>query len=192
MSYGDTRQTLRTYREKIEALRREMRDVQAKVEPEVVEDYEFVTPHGPIRLSQLFGDKSDLFVVHNMGTKCSSCTMWADGFNGVYPHLAERAAFVVISSDPPDVQRRFAGDRGWRFPMASSQNSSFHVDMGMSDAGEPVWPGISAFQKRDGRIVRVSDAELGPGDDFCVVYHFLDLLPEGVASFRPKFRYHAA
>jgi predicted dithiol-disulfide oxidoreductase (DUF899 family) len=50
-------------------------------------------------------------------------------------------------------------------------------------------PGISVF-KRDGeRILRVSDQQLGPGDDFCSVYHFLDMLPEGATGWRPKFSY---
>ena len=29
----------------------------------------------------------------------------------------------------------------------------------------------------------------GPGDDFCTVYHFFDMLPAGTDSFRPKFQY---
>jgi predicted dithiol-disulfide oxidoreductase (DUF899 family) len=50
-------------------------------------------------------------------------------------------------------------------------------------------PGISVF-KRDGkRIVRVSDARFEPGDDFCTLWHILDLVPEGVADWSPKFIY---
>ena len=41
-------------------------------------------------------------------------------------------------------------------------------------------------------VVRVSDAELGPGDDFCSVWHLFDLLPEGAAGWRPQFRYASA
>ncbi|MFX8887250.1 DUF899 family protein, partial [Acinetobacter baumannii] len=50
-----------------------------------------------VRLSDLFGNKSDLILVHNMGTGCSHCTMWADGFTGLVPHLQDRSAFVVCS-----------------------------------------------------------------------------------------------
>ena len=45
-------------------------------------------------LSSLFGDRGGLIVVHNMGRDCSYCTMWADGFTGLLPHLESRAAFV--------------------------------------------------------------------------------------------------
>ena len=77
---------------------------------------------------------SDLFVIHNMGRSCPNCTLWADGFNGIYPHIADRAAFVVASPDPPDVQQSFAASRGWRFPMVSHQGSSFAADMGYRSA----------------------------------------------------------
>ena len=189
MNYAATRERLRGYRSRIAELRKEMRETQAAVEPEAVQDYVFSTPGGNVRLSQLFADKRDLFVIFNMGTKCPSCTMWADGFNGVYQHLSERASFVLISADAPGVQRKFAGDRGWRFPMVSCQGTTFSADMGHSSAEEPVSPGITAFQRRGDEIVRVSDAEFGPYDDFCTVYHFMDLLPDGANGFRPKFRY---
>ena len=40
--------------------------------------------------------KRDLIVIHNMGASCPYCTLWADGFNGIYDHLADRAAFVAL------------------------------------------------------------------------------------------------
>ena len=104
-------------------------------------------------------------------------------------HLAERAAFVLVSGDAPSVQRKFAADRGWRFPMVSCQGNTFSADMGHSSPDEPVSPGVTVFQRRGDEIVRVSDAEFGPFDDFCTVYHFIDLLPDGTNGFRPRFRY---
>jgi predicted dithiol-disulfide oxidoreductase (DUF899 family) len=104
MNYRDTAAKLAAYRGEIARLRRKMREAQASVEPEPVRDYEFATLEGPVRLSQLFGPKRDLFVIHNMGRSCPHCTLWADGFNGIYPHIADRAAFVIASPDPPDVQ----------------------------------------------------------------------------------------
>ncbi len=178
MNYAATRERLREYRAKIAGLRSEMRATQAAVEPETVRNYVFTTPAGEVRLSQLFADKPDLFVIHNMGTTCPSCTMWADGFNGVYQHLSDRAAFVVISGDAPSVQRRFAADRGWRFPMASCQDNSFSADMGFSSPEERVSPGVSVFRRNGDQIVRVSDAEFDDHDDFCAVWHFMDLLPD--------------
>ena len=196
-AYAETTTALAAKRQEIAALHAEMRELQAKIEPQPVEDYVFAGPGGPVKLSELFGDKKDLFVIHNMGTTCRYCTLWADGFNGVYDHLADRAAFVLATPNPPEAQQQFARARGWRFPMVSHAGNTFAMDMGYrlekgDDFGENTsrWvPGVSAFQKRGGDIVRVSDTDLGPRDDFCVVWHLLDLLPESDAGWEPKFRY---
>jgi predicted dithiol-disulfide oxidoreductase (DUF899 family) len=188
MSYTDTTKKLAAYRQEIAALREKMRTLQASVEPERVQDYELATSDGRVRLSNLFADKADLFVVHNMGTSCPYCTLWADGFNGIYDHLANRAAFVVSSPDTPVVQQRFAAARSWRFPMVSHAGSTFAADMGYRS--ERGWmPGISVFKKNGDGVVRVSDSSLHPGDDFCALWHILDLLPEGPADWQPQFKY---
>jgi predicted dithiol-disulfide oxidoreductase (DUF899 family) len=189
MQYQDTTQKLASYRKEIEALRAKMRSLQQDVEPEAVDDYEFIGQDGPVRLSQLFGDKDTLITIHNMGQSCPACTMWADGYNGLTPHLNSRAAFVITTPDDPETQAEFAKSRGWRFRMVSHQGSNFAADMGYRGDEGGWWPGISVFQKKDGRIVRVSDQRLGPGDDFCSVYHFLDMIPDGRDGFRPKFSY---
>jgi predicted dithiol-disulfide oxidoreductase (DUF899 family) len=74
MSYHDDAATLAAYRAQIAELRARMREVQASIEPEPVQDYDFVTPKGMVSLSGLFGDKSDLIVILNMGKACPSCT----------------------------------------------------------------------------------------------------------------------
>jgi hypothetical protein len=44
--------------------------------------------------------------------------------------------------------------------------------------------------RRDGnRIVRVSDTVFEPFDDFCIVYHLLDLFPDGDPDWEPSFSY---
>jgi predicted dithiol-disulfide oxidoreductase (DUF899 family) len=193
MTYADTMSTLKAKRETLLTLHEEIRALQKTVEPQPVEDYTFQGWDGAVKLSDLFGDKRDLLVIHNMGTSCPACTMWADGFNGVYDHLANRAAFVLATPNTPDVQKQFAKRRGWRFPMVSHAGTSFAKDMGYweagKDGGDSWWPGVSAFQRRDGGVVRVSDTDLGPHDDFCSVWHFFDMLPEGADGWRPKFKY---
>jgi predicted dithiol-disulfide oxidoreductase (DUF899 family) len=177
------------YRGRISSIREEMRKVQAEMQPQQVEDYIFQTATGEVRLSELFGDKNDLFIVHNMGTSCAYCTLWADGYNGIYPHLADRAAFVVSSPDAPKVQAAFAAKRGWAFPMVSHKGSTFAADMGYAGAKGGFMPGLSVFQKQGGHAVRVSDTQLGPGDDFCALWHILDMLPAGPDGWQPKFDY---
>jgi len=189
MSYRDGAAALAAYRGQIADLRRKMRDVQALIEPEEVEDYEFATQNGPVRLSSLFGEKRDLIVILNMGTSCPSCTLWADGYSGLYPHIADRAAFAVSSPDVPKVQQRFAAGRGWRFPMVSHAGTSFAGDMCYRSEGGGYRPGISVFRRDGARVIRVSDTGLQPGDDFCALWHFLDMLPEGPDGWRPLFSY---
>lgn len=185
MLYHDASEKIAAYRSQIAALRKEMRALQADREPEAVRDYAFASVAGPVHLSELFGDRDDLIVIHNMGRSCGYCTLWADGFNGVYDHLNDRAAFVVTSPDAPEVQRAFAESRGWRFPMVSHQGTSFAADMGYR--GKQSWmPGISIFRRDGGQIVRVSDTGFSPGDYFCAVWHILDLFPEGAAGWGPK------
>jgi predicted dithiol-disulfide oxidoreductase (DUF899 family) len=118
-TYKKTTERLAGYRLEIAALRDKMRELQQTVEPEEVADYVLTGADGPVRLSALFGGKDTLFVIHNMGKTCPACTMWADGYNGVVPHLESRAAFVVTSPDDPATQAAFAASRGWRFHMVS-------------------------------------------------------------------------
>ena len=189
MGYEQTREQLMGFHKQISEIREQMKEVQANIEPQPVDDYEFQTPDGPVSLSDLFGDKKDLIVIHNMGAGCRYCTLWADGFNGVYDHLANRAAFVISSPDTADNQKKFAQSRGWRFPMVSHEGNNFAADMGYT--GEHGFePGISVFQKKDGKVVRVSDSPMGPYDDFCSVWHFLSMIPEGPDGWQPQYKYN--
>ncbi|MFN0303150.1 MAG: DUF899 family protein [Burkholderiales bacterium] len=188
MKYQESTVEIGKLRDQIATLRKRMHSVQAQIEPQAVQDYTFASTGGSVRLSELFGDKDDLFVIHNMGAGCPYCTMWADGFNGVLDHLENRAAFVVSSPDSPDAQQKFKASRGWRFRMVSHQGSTFAIDMGYK--GDASWtPGVSVFKRRNGTILRVSDAPFAPGDDFCAAWHLFDLIPEGPADWSPKFRY---
>ena len=154
-----------------------------------VTDYVLASQDGPVKLSDLFRGKPDLIVIHNMGKGCRYCTLWADGFNGVWKHIADRAGFVVCSPDSPETQREFAKSRGWQFPMISGSGSSFIQDMGFR--GEKSWnPGVSTFQRTpNGGIVRVARAEFGPFDPFCGVWHLIALLGDGVQKWEPKYQY---
>jgi predicted dithiol-disulfide oxidoreductase (DUF899 family) len=188
VSYQETVVQLKDYRRQLAEIKTQMRELQAAIEPEPVADYRFANASGTATLSELFGNKNELFVIHNMGKACAYCTLWADGFNGVQHHLRDRAAFVVSSPDSPEVQAEFARSRGWLFPMVSHQGNSFAEDMGYRQDGK-FWPGVSVFRKQGDGVVRISDAELGPDDEFCVVWSFLDLLGVGTDEWRPRYSY---
>ncbi len=188
MQYGTASARLSAYRKQIAGLRKKMQKLQGSAKPEPVDDYELATAKGAVSLSQLFGKKDYLFVIHNMGAGCRYCTLWADGFNGLYPHLDNRAAFVVASPDEPKKQQKFKAARNWRFPMVSHAGTDFAADMGYQQNGHPM-PGVSVFTKRGKKIYRVSDTGFGPGDDFCALWHFFDMLPKGAGDWQPQYKY---
>ena len=185
---AEIREQLEGYENEIRKIREKIRDIQTSREPEPIEDYRFESADGQVSLSELFGAKQTLFVIHNMGKSCSYCTLWADGFNGVVEHLENRAGFVVSSPDSVDVQTEFAASRGWRFRMVSTNKTTFAQDLGYRP--DDMWlPGVSVFKKGREGVVRVSDTAFGPGDDFCGLWHLFDLIPEGAGDWQPKFAY---
>jgi predicted dithiol-disulfide oxidoreductase (DUF899 family) len=192
MKFAESKASLATLHGQIVGIRKQMHKIRSEIEPQIVSDYPFDSARGKVKLSELFGAKSELFVVHNMGKNCPYCTLWADGYNGVYEHLADRAAFVVSSPDAPAIQSEFAKSRGWRFPMVSHQGTDFAADMGYRGPEGGYMPGVSVFQKKGDRILRVSESPFGPGDDFCALWHFFDLLPAGPGEWHPKYRYDRA
>ena len=191
MKYSDAKARLKALRGQIEGIRAEIRATSGEIEPEAVEDHVLENAAGPVRLSHLFGRKNELIVIHNMGAECAYCTLWADGYNGLYPYISSRAAFVIASPDAPARQQHFAHGRGWRFPMVSDANAVFAARMGYVTADGQCRPGISAFQRTKTGIVRVADVNSCPHDDFCALWHLFDLLPGGAESWRPRLKYGA-
>ena len=148
-----------------------------------------------VRLNDLFGDKNDLIVIHNMGKGCRYCTLWADEINGISKHLENRAALAVVSPNPPDVQKAFAESRGWRFKMLSDRDLDFSRDMGFSYEKEGknfAMPGYSTFHKEpDGSITRVGYDEFGPTDMYSGTWHFFELLKDGENGWEPQYTYES-
>lgn len=167
--------------------KKQLAEMKRNIEKERVENYVFSSFHrGRVSLAELFEDKNELFVVHNMGKSCSYCTMWADGFNSVYHHIRRKAAFVVSTPDEPEVQENFAAERSWTFPVVSTKGTSFKQDMGFV-LDEGFYPGVTVFSKDDqGVIYRHASSFFGPGDDFCSVWPLFDLLPSGYEAYKPS------
>ena len=178
----------------LQEAKRKMVEVSRRIGPERVEDYELQGREGSVRLSEMFGDKQDLILIHNMGSECPYCTMWADGFNGVLRHLQDRAGFVVVSPNNVDVQQAARAKRGWTFEMYSAEGTSFINDMGFESDGvsynSNAMPGVSTFRKNaDGTIDRIAKDFFGPGDLYCGVWHLFDLLADGVGDWEAKPEY---
>ena len=151
-------------------------------------DYDLETLAGKTTLRDLFGERERLLVIHNMGQGCRYCTLWADGFNGLLPHLESALAVVLASKDPPETQRRFAASRGWRFRMVSHGGGAYIREQGVFGEAEN-YPGAVLYERDGERILRKNACVFGPGDLYCAVWPLLGLAGLGSEDFTPQYRY---
>jgi predicted dithiol-disulfide oxidoreductase (DUF899 family) len=97
-------------------------------------EYRFETDGGSASLSDLFQGRSQLLVYHfmfglNYAAGCPSCSMIADGFNGVVVHLANHDVMLwAVSQAPLAKLQAYKRRMGWTFPWASSFASDFNAD----------------------------------------------------------------
>ena len=151
-------------------------------------DYKLQTLSGEVRLSELFAGHDKLLAIHNMGQRCRYCTLWADGINGFLPHLESTMAVALLSKDSPEVQRRFANSRGWRFRLASHLGGEYIREQTAME-GQDNMPGAVLYEKKDGKILRKNAAVFGPGDMFCSAWNFLAMAGLGGDTWTPQFSY---
>jgi predicted dithiol-disulfide oxidoreductase (DUF899 family) len=110
----------------------------------VEKEYRFDTDEGTRTLPELFDGRSQLLVYHFMfgpsyESGCPACTSMADTIEGVLPHLNARDLTVLLVSRAP-LERLQAYKRrmGWSIPWASSADSDFNFDFGVSHTPEQV------------------------------------------------------
>ena len=186
----DIEREIATLEQEATALRQRIDALHRRQPPLVLPKFTLHTMSGDTSLSSLFDGRDELIVIHNMGPKCSYCTLWADGFNGMVPHFESRAAFVVVNNETPEDQQDFAESRGWIFTMASAKGTNFNETLGFRTADGKMVPGVSVLKRReDGSVVRVTRDVFGPGDRFCGIWHLFGLLPGGAKGWSPKLRY---
>lgn len=156
-----------------------------------VEDYPLLQRDGSqVKLSDLFGDKNQLILVHNMGKSCPYCTLWADGFKGIYRYLESMAAFAVSLPDHPEVMDTFAKERDWQFTLVSTSICTLKKDLGFQLSDGSYYPGVSTLYKdADGIIWHVAKAFFGPGDDFCALWYLFDLLKFPDPDWEPRYQH---
>jgi predicted dithiol-disulfide oxidoreductase (DUF899 family) len=103
-------------------------------------DYRFDTDQGPASLADLFAGRSQLLIYHFMfgpgyTAGCPTCSATADSFNGVLPHLEARdITMICISHAPLEKLLAYRRRMGWSFNWASSLESDFNFDFGVSVA----------------------------------------------------------
>jgi predicted dithiol-disulfide oxidoreductase (DUF899 family) len=117
-------------------------------------DYSFDTEHGQHSLRDLFRGHSQLLVYHFMfgpdwSEGCPSCSSCADGFDGIRVHLEHHdVAFIAVSRAPLEKLIAYKQRMGWSFPWASSFQSDFNFDFGVSFTEDSVAPGAEYNYRR--------------------------------------------
>ncbi len=166
----------------------QLNDLRAKQPGKEVPNYTFSTISGEVTLLDLFGEQQQLLMIHNMGQACRYCTLWADGFNGLLPHLESVLSVVLVSKDTPALQRTFATSRGWRFNLASHSGGTYIREQTVL-AGSANMPGAVVYERHDDVILRKNACVFGPGDLYCAAWPLLALAGIGEAAWTPQFRY---
>ena len=183
-------QQIKELEKEIQNKKQDLAALRRKSAPRKVENYSFQNfKQNEVLFSNLFGEKKELLLIFNMGKSCRYCTLWADGFNGLTGHLENKASFVLVTPDNPEVAEEFATSRGWRFNIVSDSENTFRQDLGFRDE-KGVWPVVAVFTKdADDNISLRSSSILGPGDNYCVMWDLIDLLPEGTSNWEPQYSY---
>jgi predicted dithiol-disulfide oxidoreductase (DUF899 family) len=169
----------------------------------VEKQYVFESKRGRQTLADLFGSHSQLIVYHLMfapewETSCKSCAFWADNFNGIVDHLAQRdVSFVAVSRAPLAKLHGQARRLGWTFKWVSTAGNEFNYDYNVSFSPEALahgasynyesraiktssdMPGISVFVRQRGQVFHTYST-YGRGLDMLnTAYHYLDIAPKG-------------
>ena len=153
-----------------------------------VQNYTFATINGDTDLLRLFGDKKQLLLIHNMGQGCRYCTLWADGFNGFLKHLESVISVVLVSKDPPELQRQFANSRDWRFRLASHGGGDYIREQTVMEGTENM-PGAVVYERDGETITRKNTCVFGPGDIYCSMWSLLGLAGLSESDWTPQYAY---
>jgi predicted dithiol-disulfide oxidoreductase (DUF899 family) len=111
----------------------------------VEKEYPLQTEDGARTLAELFDGRSQLVVYHFMfgpgyTAGCPACSSTADSFNGVLAQLQARdVTMICVSRAPIGKLLAYRQRMGWSFTWASSHDSDFNFDFGVS-AGDRVRP----------------------------------------------------
>src|SRR3954449_5903784 len=101
---------------------------------QIDQEYQFKTEEGSASLADLFRGRSQLLVYHVMfgpdyTAGCPSCSAIADGFNGIWTHLANHDVMLwALSRAPLEKLEAYKQRLGWTFPWASSDDNGFNAD----------------------------------------------------------------
>ena len=165
-----------------------LNELRREAAPQAVPDYRFATLSGEVSLLDLFAGKEQLLAIHNMGHGCRYCTLWADGFNGFLAHLETAMSVVLLSRDPPQLQRDFASSRNWRFRLASHGGGRYISEQTVME-GMDNMPGAVVYERSGDQVLRKNSAVFGPGDLYCTLWPLFGLAGIDAGQWTPQYRY---
>ena len=193
---------LRDQRERVAELRRRL-PLDTPAEDAVFEEIRDGV-RNPVRLSELFEDPDKpLVLMQFMYGKaqehpCPMCTMWADGYDGVIPHLKEKVNFAVLVAGDIGNFSEYAWTRGWlNLRLVSAASSDLKQALGFETAEGAQHPGVSVYTRNpDGSVIHFysqcaffEERGFRGMDLLSPLWHYLDLTPEGRGDFFPKKDY---
>lgn len=191
---------LRRHIERVAAMRRAM-----PLGGEIPEDYTLESEKGPVRLSELFGDKQSLVIYSMMfgpqrQRACPMCTAMLTSWDGTARNLRERVALAVTARSPLARLLDFKKERGWHnLQMYSDGKGNYTRTYVSAEDGDV--PALNIFTRQHGKIQHVWAGEMSgdmadPGQDprgapdLDPLWTILDLTPEGRGKdWYPKLEY---
>jgi predicted dithiol-disulfide oxidoreductase (DUF899 family) len=170
----------------------------------VEKNYVFEGADGKQTLPELFEGRTQLVMYHFMFHPddvkvCPHCSLRADNFNGIIPHLNQRdVTMIVVSRAPYSKLAAYQKRMGWTFKWVSSNDTDFNFDYHVSftpeefaqkkaffnfkiqDPKAPEREGHSVFYKDASGAVFHTYSCYDRGNDMLNLhYHYLDMVPKG-------------
>ncbi|MGO4293187.1 DUF899 domain-containing protein [Chitinophaga sp. RAB17] len=121
-------------------------------------EYKLDTDEGEVSLIDLFKGRSQLLIYHFMfgpdyNAGCPHCSAIADGFNGIWNHLANHDVMLwAVSRAPFQKLQAYKLRMGWTFPWASSYGSDFNYDFHVSYTKEQQRSGSVEYNYNKGNV----------------------------------------
>jgi predicted dithiol-disulfide oxidoreductase (DUF899 family) len=172
---------------------------------ELPQDFDLVSEAGPIRFSDLFGDKDTLLVYSMMygpqrKAPCPMCTSFLSTWNGTAVNLRERVAIAVTARSPIERLIEYKKQRGFaNLPLVSDISGEYtRAYVNPEDADVP---GFSVFTRQAKTTRHFYSGEMGgdmadPGQDprgapdLDLLWQMLDWTPQGRGTdWYPKLNY---
>jgi predicted dithiol-disulfide oxidoreductase (DUF899 family) len=171
-------------RQQVDELEAEIAALESALPRRHVADYELARPSGKtVLLSELFGERSFLVLVHNMGRECYFCRVYADELEAGYRLIEPRAALVYVGPDSPEELAEIVADRQYRAHVVCDAGTTLAADLGFSTEEHQRTPGVSILERtRDGDIVVLRQFNTFAGDEILDAIELSMLIPERPAS----------